>query len=58
MLFYTPEFHLRILRGMYEDTLVYTSVAKQTLQTLNEEWQDFIINVGFCCFDGRVEAMD
>ncbi|KAL4255580.1 hypothetical protein AB1N83_011443 [Pleurotus pulmonarius] len=44
MLFYTPEFHLRILRGMYEDTLVYTSVAKQTLQTLNEEWQDFIIN--------------
>lgn len=46
MLFYTPEFHLRILRGMYEDTLVYTSVAKETLQTLNEEWQDFILNVG------------
>ncbi|KAF4605831.1 hypothetical protein EYR40_004621 [Pleurotus pulmonarius] len=44
MLFYTPEFHLRILRGMYGDTLVYTSVAKETLQKLNEEWQDFIIN--------------
>ncbi|KAL4258132.1 hypothetical protein AB1N83_010699 [Pleurotus pulmonarius] len=44
MLFYTPEFHLRILRGMYGDTLVYTSVAKETLQKLNEGWQDFILN--------------
>ncbi|KAF4566579.1 hypothetical protein EYR36_012010 [Pleurotus pulmonarius] len=44
MLFYTPEFHLRILRGMYEDTLVYTSVARETLQKLNDEWQDFVLN--------------
>lgn len=51
MLFYTPEFHLRVLRGMYEDTLVYTSVAKETLQKLNEEWQDFVLNV---CFLGQI----
>ncbi|KAF4566605.1 hypothetical protein EYR36_012036 [Pleurotus pulmonarius] len=44
ILFLAPEYHLGLLRKMYVDKLLYASVVKSTIETLDDEWKGLILN--------------
>lgn len=45
MLFSAPEVHLRMLRDIYVDQIVYATHINKVISRLNNEWQEFILYV-------------
>lgn len=45
MLFSAPEVHLRMLRDIYVDQVVYATHINKVISRLNNEWQEFILYV-------------
>ncbi|KAF4564664.1 hypothetical protein EYR36_002602 [Pleurotus pulmonarius] len=43
MLFSAPEVHLRMLRDIYVDQIVYAAHVNKAIDKLNREWQEFIL---------------
>ncbi|KAG9221645.1 hypothetical protein CCMSSC00406_0005558 [Pleurotus cornucopiae] len=43
MLFSAPEVHLRMLRDIYVDQVVYATHINKVISRLNNEWQEFIL---------------
>ncbi|KAL4258997.1 hypothetical protein AB1N83_007696 [Pleurotus pulmonarius] len=43
MLFSAPEVHLRMLRDIYVDQIVYAAHVNKAISKLNSEWQEFIL---------------
>ncbi|KAJ8693654.1 hypothetical protein PTI98_008633 [Pleurotus ostreatus] len=43
MLFSAPEVHLRMLRDIYVDQIVYAMHINKVISRLNNEWQEFIL---------------
>jgi len=45
VLFFAPDFHLRMLQNMWVDNIMHKSVWHESMRKMHDEWQEFVLFV-------------